>query len=151
MTLETLDVKLHFFFFSWPAPYFLLWDYCFHKMARRENILFQVSWELLLRGISFTTCTYQSRIWPSALLEYGGKKGEISLDLTPRCRQNGCHCAPTGIPLWLNATYSNQSTPLLAGSKDIFIDTLVLTLAQGSVLSAGGPGLLLNLAVIFSA
>lgn len=67
-------------------------------------------------------------------MEYGGQKGDISLDLTPRLRQNGCHCASAGIPLWLNAAYScwgsNQSTPLLAGSKGIFIDTLALTLAQ---------------------
>lgn len=140
MTLETLDVKLHFFFFfSWPAPTPCFWDYCFHKMARRENILFQVSWELLLRGISFTTCTYQSRQALGWNTE--GRKGEISSDLAPRCRQNGRHCAPP--LLWLNATCSrwgsNQSSPLLAQSKGIFIDTLALTLAPGSALSAGGP------------
>lgn len=44
----------------------------------------------------------------------------------------------------------NQSFPLLAGSKGIFIDTLALILARGSALSAGGPRLLPNPAGYFS-
>lgn len=120
-------------------------------MSKRENILFQVSWELLLRG----DILYHLHIsiTPSTRLEYRGKKGEISSDLAPRCRQNGRQCVSAGPPLWLNATCprwgSNQSSPLLAQSEGIFIDTSALTLAPGCALSAGGPGLLLSLPVFF--
>lgn len=89
--------------------------------------------------------------------EYGGKKRgkKNCLDLSPTSRQNGCDCASSGVALWRNATYSrggsNQRSTLLTRSKGIFIDTLALTLARGSELSVGGPGLLLSLPVIFSA
>lgn len=88
-------------------------------MARRENILFQVSWELLLRGISFTTCTYQSH----QVLHWNtdGRRGKspwISLQDADKMAATAC---PAGVPLWLNAVCScwgsNQSTPLLTGSK----------------------------------
>lgn len=155
MKLETLDIKLHFFFFSWPAPTFCFETTVFIRWEGGKIFSFKLAGNFSSGGYPLPPAHINHAFGQALCWNTEGRRGEISLDLTPRRRQNGCHCASAGIPPWLNATYScwgsNQGTPLLAGSKGIFIDTLALTLAQGSALSAGGPGLLLSLPDIFSA
>lgn len=74
MTLETLDVKLHFFLLSWPAPTFCFETTVFIRWQRGKIFSFKFSWELLLRGISFTTCTYQSHQRSARIRSEEGEK-----------------------------------------------------------------------------
>lgn len=140
MTLETLDIKLHFFF-SFPG---LL------RLPAFETTVF-IRWQggkifsFKLAGNSYSG----GYPLPPAHINHGKHSAGIQREergKSPRISLQGADKMAATVPpppLWLNATCSrwgsNQSSPLLAQSKGIFIDTLALTLAPGSALSAGGP------------